>query len=78
MENEIIQERKIDEENKNLRRKNIKLIILIMLIIILIITSFKSGERFFEIKNAGFDDSYSRVDSSVAYWYFDAKIELKD
>ena len=52
--------------------------ILIILIIIVIITSFKSGKRFFEIKNTNFDDSYSKVDSSIAYWYFNAEIKLNE
>ena len=46
----------IDEEIKYGKRRMIKIIILIILIIFVIITSFKSGERFFEIKNANFDE----------------------
>lgn len=68
----------IDEEIKYGKRRMIKIIILIILIIFVIITSFKSGERFFEIKNANFDESYSTVGSSVAYWYFDVEIKLRD
>ena len=76
MENE---NNKFENEKENQKQyRIIKLIILIVLIMIMIITSFKSGERFFEIKNANFDDSYSKVNSSVAYWYFDAEIKLKD
>lgn len=72
-----MEEEKKREKDLNKKRKKmiLKLIILVLLLIIVIITSFKSGERFFEIKNAGFDDAYSRVDSSIAYWYFDVKIE---
>lgn len=68
----------IDEDVKYARKRIVKISILIILIIIVIITSFKSGERFFKIKNANFDESYSTVDSSVAYWYFDAKIKLRN
>ena len=68
----------IDEEIKYGKKRMIKIIILIILIIFVIITSFKSGERFFEIKNANFDESYSTVGASVAYWYFDAEIKLRD
>ena len=65
-----------EKDEKDIKRKLIKIIILLLLIIIVVITSFKSGERFFDIKNANFDDSYSSVESSVAYWYFNAEIRL--
>lgn len=83
---ELIQEEDVEKESeledinendeKYIKRRIIKIIILLLLIIIVVITSFKSGERFFEIKNANFDDSYSSVESSVAYWYFNAEIRL--
>ena len=83
---ELIQEEDVEKEfeiedinendEKYIKRRIIKIIILLLLIIIVVITSFKSGERFFEIKNANFDDSYSSVESSVAYWYFNAEIRL--
>ena len=72
---------KTENEKKRLKlrvKRIIKLMILIILIIIVIITSFKSGKRFFEIKNTNFDDSYSKVDSSIAYWYFNAEIILNE
>lgn len=72
---------KTENEKKRLKlrvKRIIKLMILIILIIIVIITSFKSGKRFFEIKNTNFDDSYSKVDSSIAYWYFNAEIKLNE
>ena len=62
-------------ENKEIRKRIVRIIVLIIIMIILILTSFKSGERFFEIKNANFDESYSKVNSSVAYWYFDVQIK---
>lgn len=62
------------EFKKEKNQRNIKLIILIILIIIVIVTSFKSGERFFEIKNSSFDKAYSKVDSNVAKWCFSVKI----
>lgn len=90
MEDENVYEIEEENENKNINEENkinehddeyvrkriIKVIILILLIIIVVITSFKSGERFFEIKNANFDDSYSTVESSIAHWYFNAEIRL--
>lgn len=78
---EIDKRIKTENEKKRLKlrvKRIIKLMILIILIIIVIITSFKSGKRFFEIKNTNFDDSYSKVDSSIAYWYFNAEIKLNE
>lgn len=80
---EIDQRNEMENENEKQKlklsaKRIIKIIILIILIIIVIITSFKSGKRFFEIKNTNFDDSYSKVDSSIAYWYFDAEIRLNE
>ena len=78
---EIDKRLKTENEKKRLKlrvKRIIKLMILIILIIIVIITSFKSGKRFFEIKNTNFDDSYSKVDSSIAYWYFNAEIKLNE
>lgn len=51
-----------------------KIIILIILLIILIITSFKSGEKFFILRNTNFNSSIIKNDSSIARWYFNAKI----
>lgn len=80
---EIDQRNEMENENENQKlklsaKRIIKIIILIILIIIVIITSFKTGKRFFEIKNTNFDDSYSKVDSCIAYWYFDAEIRLNE
>lgn len=73
IEKEIVKTKNNEDKEKN--RKIIKLILLIILIIIVIITSFKSGERFFEIKNSNFDNSYSKINSDVAKWCFDVTIK---
>lgn len=58
------------------KRKNIviQILILIILIIIVIITSFKSGQKYYYIKNTQFDNGNAIVDSNIAKWYFKATI----
>lgn len=58
------------------KRKNrlIKIIILIILLLIVIITSFKTGQRFYEIKNTNFNSIDAKVDSNIAKWKFKVKI----
>lgn len=52
----------------------VKLIVLIILIIILIICSFKTGQKFYILKNTYFDTTDSRASSEIAKWYFNATI----
>lgn len=74
-EKELELKKEIEKRENKYDIKRIKrLIILIILLIIIIVTSFKSGERFFEISNSGFNDELNKVESNVAKWYFNAKI----
>ena len=61
---------------KNKKRNSfmIKLIILIILLIIVIICSFKTGQKFYILKNTYFDTTMSKTSSTVARWYFNARI----
>jgi len=53
----------------------IKVIIAIILLIICIITSFRTGQKFYELEHSGFEDSQSYIDSDVAK--FDFKVTIK-
>ncbi len=53
---------------------HIKILILIILMLLLVITSFNTGRKFYLLKNTFFDSSKGEVNSSVARWYFNAKI----
>ncbi|MCI8277608.1 MAG: hypothetical protein HFJ46_06860 [Clostridia bacterium] len=63
-------------ERYETRRKNrmIRISILVILILIVVITSFKSGQKFYEIKNTNFDSVSTKVDSNIAKWKFKVKI----
>lgn len=52
----------------------IKLVILIILFLIIIISSFKTGERIFILRNTNFDTSEVETKSKIAKWYFNAVI----
>lgn len=54
--------------------KNLKLIILIILLIILFITSFRSGEKFYTLRNTNFDTLMVKNKSLVSRWNFNARI----
>ena len=60
------------EEKKTLI---IKILIFLILLIILIITSFKKGEKFYILKNTYFNTTKSQTNSTIARWYFDARIK---
>lgn len=63
-------------ERYETRRRNrmIRISILVILILIVLITSFKSGQKFYEIKNTNFDSVSTKVDSNIAKWKFKVKI----
>ena len=63
------------------KRKNefiIKLIILLILLITIIICSFKTGQKFYILKNTYFDTTKANTNSEIAKWYFNAKIKQKN
>lgn len=73
--------KKIQEEDKMKRIQKelvIKILILIILILLIVITSFRSGEKFYLLKNAYFGDNDTNIGSSIARWNFEAKIIYKN
>ncbi len=62
---------KIMNDNKELI---VKLLILIVLILLILITSFRSGEKFYTLKNTYFGETRTKVESGVARWKFEARI----
>lgn len=63
---------KIANYNKELI---IKILILIVLILLTLITSFRSGEKFYVLKNTYFGESTTKVESGLARWKFEARIK---
>ncbi len=62
---------KLQNYNKELL---IKLLILILLILLILITSFRSGEKFYVLKNTYFGETKTKIESGVARWKFEARI----
>ncbi len=58
------------EEEKIRVRDYIRVIIAILLLILCIITSFRTGQKYYELRNSRFDDSESYVESDVAEFRF--------
>ncbi len=54
----------------------IKLLILIVLVLLILVTSFRSGEKFYVIKNTYFGESTTKVESGLARWRFEVKINI--
>ena len=55
-------------------RDYVKIIIVIILLILCLITSFRSGQKFYELKYSGFDSSDNYVQSGVAKFYFNVRV----
>lgn len=51
-----------------------KILILIFLILLIFTTSFRSGEKFYVLKNTYFGETETKVKSGVARWKFEAKV----
>ena len=64
----------IQEYEKVRKKRIIKIIILIILILIVMITGFRTGQKFYEIKNTNLNAVNTSVNSSVAKWKFNVKI----
>lgn len=62
---------KIKNYNKELF---IKILILIILVLLILVTSFRSGEKFYIIKNTYFGEKTTKVESGLARWKFEAKV----
>ena len=58
-------------KNRELR---VRLLILIILLILVFITSFRTGTKFYLLKNTILENSSGKVESGVARWNFRAKI----
>lgn len=52
-----------------------RITLLLIFLLIVIITGFKSGEKFFLLKNTNFNDTSVSGRSIVAKWHFDAKLK---
>lgn len=57
-------------KNKRIRR----IILIIILILIIVLTGFRTGQKFYEIKNTNLNSVNANVNSSVAKWNFKVKI----
>lgn len=57
-------------KNKRIRR----IILIIILILIIVLTGFRTGQKFYEIKNTNLDSVNTNVNSSIAKWNFKVKI----
>jgi len=55
----------------------IKIIILIILLLLVSFTSFRTGTKFYLLKNTTFDSKDENVNSEIARWNFEAKIILE-
>lgn len=60
------QKEKVQKGNKTI----IKIIIIIILLIICIITSFRTGQKYYDLKNSQFTSSNSEIDTDIAKWKF--------
>ncbi len=48
----------------------LELSVIIILLIICIITSFKSGQKYYDLKNTQFKDTNSKINADIANWRF--------
>lgn len=64
----------IEEYEAKRRKRIIKILLIIILLLLIIITSFKTGQKFYEIKNTNLNSVNTKIDSSVAKWNFNVKI----
>lgn len=48
----------------------LELSMIIILLIICIITSFKSGQKYYDLKNTQFKDTNSKINADIANWSF--------
>lgn len=66
--------KKYDENNKLKIKLYIRVLILIILVLLVLLTSFRTGRKFYLLKNTFFDNTIGNVESGVARWNFDARI----
>ncbi len=62
------------QKEKRSNMNIIELIIIIILLIICIITSFKTGQKYYDLKNTQFKDANSEINTDIANWCFRATI----
>lgn len=66
---------KFNGKSKFLNKKLIiKLLILIVLILLIFTTSFRSGEKFYVLKNTYLGDIETKIESGLARWKFNARV----
>lgn len=68
------EEQSNEEKSKISIKEYVKLIIAIILLILCIITSFKTGQKYYELVNSGFNDSTAHIQSDMAKFKFSARI----
>lgn len=66
--------KKYDENKKFKIRFYIRILILIILILLVLLTSFKTGRKFYLLKNTFFDSTTGNIESGIARWNFEARI----
>lgn len=57
------------------RKLIFKILMLIVLVLLIFTTSFRSGEKFYTLKNTYFAESQSKIKNGLARWRFEAKIK---
>lgn len=63
------------KDYKEMKNKRIKrIIILILIILLIVLTSFRTGQRFYEIKNTNLNSVNAKGNSDIAKWNFKVKI----
>ena len=60
--------------NKTKFNLYVRIILIILLLIVCIITSFRTGQRYYDLKNTQLKDSNSQVETDIAKWNFKVKI----
>ena len=64
----------MDKKYNRKKELLIKILILITLILLIIVTSFRTGQKFYLLKNTNFDDTVAEINSEVARWNFNVRI----
>jgi flagellar basal body-associated protein FliL len=65
-----------DEKKENKLLLYLKIILIILLLIICVVTSFRTGQKYFLLRNTQFEDSNSNIETDIAKWNFEARIVL--
>lgn len=58
------------KKNKKIKITTLKIVLIILLLIICIITSFRTGQKYYDLKNTQFKESNSEINTDIAKWSF--------